>query len=132
MRGFNKVMLYGNLTADPESINAKEGKPFTVFNIAVNRDWKNKKGDVVHDTDFHHVVAFGKLAEVTSTYLHKGQPVIVSGRLNNRSYLNKEGEKRYTTEVVMDDFNFVSRGKKVDANGVILEENEAIGSTANV
>lgn len=111
MRSFNKVMLYGNLTADPAVIPTKNGKPMVSFTIAADRGWKNKNGDAV-STDFHRVVAFGKLAEITGTYLKKGRPVLVSGRLENRSYLAKDGGKRYVTEVILDDFNFLSSGRK--------------------
>lgn len=121
MRGFNKVMLYGNLTSDPEVIPTKTGKTFAAFSLATNRDWKNKEGELVSATDFHKVVAFGKLGEIAGQYLKKGRPVLVCGRLNNRSYLNKEGQKRYVTEVVMDDFNFLSRGKK-PGKQVLTEE----------
>lgn len=109
-------MLLGNLTADPENIPTKTGRPMITFSIATNRDWKNKDGQVVSGTDFHKIVAFGKLGEVVGTYLKKGHPVLVSGRLSNRSYTNKEGEKRYITEVVLSDFNFMTSGKnKEDA-----------------
>ncbi|MEK7524124.1 MAG: single-stranded DNA-binding protein [Patescibacteria group bacterium] len=112
MRSFNKVMLYGNLTSDPEVRPTKTGTSFTTFSIATNRDWKNKEGAVVSETDFHKVVAFGKLGEIVGEYLKKGRPVLVCGRLTNRSYTNKEGIKRYVTEVVLDDFNFLSSGRK--------------------
>ncbi len=105
-------MLYGNLTSDPEVRPTKTGTSFTTFSIATNRDWKNKEGAVVSETDFHKVVAFGKLGEIVGEYLKKGRPVLVCGRLTNRSYTNKEGIKRYVTEVVLDDFNFLSSGRK--------------------
>lgn len=111
MKSLNTVMLLGNLTADPENIATKTGRPMVAFSIATNRDWKNKEGQVVSGTDFHKIVAFGKLGEVVGTYLKKGQPVLVSGRLSNRSYTNREGAKRYVTEVVLNDFNFLTSGK---------------------
>ena len=115
MSSFNKVMLHGNLTADPEVRPSEKGKPVVTFSIATNRNWKNKQGETVSQTDFHRVVAFGNLGGVVSTYLKKGFPVLVSGRRSNRSYVNKEGEKRYTTEVVMEDFNFLSSRKSLAA-----------------
>lgn len=111
MKSFNKVMLYGNLTSDPEVKPTKTGRNLVAFSLAVNRDWKNKNGEVVSETDFHRIVAFGKLGEIVATYLKKGRPVLVCGRLNNRSYVNEEGAKRYITEIVLDDFNFLSRGR---------------------
>lgn len=110
--GVNKVLLVGNLTADPQIIPTKTGTSMSTFSVAVNRGWKNKDGEKVSETDFHKVVAFGKLGEITGTYLKKGRKVLVSGRLKNGSYTAKDGSKRYTTEVVMDDFNFLSSGVK--------------------
>lgn len=113
MRSFNKVMLHGRLTSDPEVKPAKNGGSNVVtFSLATNRDWKNKEGEIVSHTDFHRVVAFGKLGDIVGQYLKKGLPVLLSGRLSNRSYLAQDGGKRYITEVVMDDFNFLSRAKK--------------------
>lgn len=114
MSGLNKVMLYGNLTADPEAIPTKNGGSMVTFAVAVDRNWKNKDGKAMSETSFHKVVAFGKLAEITGTYLKKGRPVLVSGRLRNASYIAKDGNKRYVTEVVLEDFNFMSSRKKTD------------------
>lgn len=119
MRSLNKVMLLGNLTSDPEVKTAKNGRAVTTFSLATNRGWKNKKGEVVAETDFHRVVAFGKLGEIVGKFLLKGRPVLVSGRLSNRSYINKEGDKRYITEVVIDDFNFLSDGKKKEEEALV-------------
>ena len=114
MRSFNKVMLHGRLTSDPEVKASQKGQTITVFSVATNRDWKNKDGEVISHTDFHRVVAFGKLGDIVGKYLKKGLPVLLSGRLSNRSYMAADGGKRYITEVVMDDFNFLSRAKKAE------------------
>lgn len=115
MRSFNKVMLHGRLTSDPEIRPAKNGGSNVVtFSLATNRDWKNKEGEVISHTDFHRVVAFGKLGDIVGQYLKKGLPVLISGRLSNRSYIAADGGKRYITEVVMDDFNFLSKAKKAE------------------
>lgn len=109
-------MLHGRLTSDPEVKAAKEsGRPVVTFSLATNRNWRNKQGETVAETDFHRVVAFGKLGEIVGSYLKKGSPVLVSGRLSNRSYVAKDGGKRFITEIVMDDFNFLSSGKKKEA-----------------
>lgn len=115
-------MLYGNLTSDPEIKQTKIGGAFTTFSLATNRDWKNKEGVVVSETNFHKIVAFGHLGEIVGKYLKKGRPVLVSGRLNNRSYLAKDGAKRYITEIVLDDFNFLSSGKKKSEEKVEIPE----------
>jgi len=120
MRSFNKVMLYGNLTSDPALKTGKTGRVVTTFSLATNRDWKNKEGQVVSETDFHKIVAFGKLGEIVGTFLKKGRPVLVCGRLSNRSYVNKEGAKRYITEVILDDFNFLPSGR--NSRGAAEEE----------
>lgn len=104
-------MLYGNLTADPQIHHGETGRAVTTFSVATNRDWKNKSGEVLSETDFHKIVAFGKLGEIVGTYLKKGRPVLVSGRLNNNSYVAKDGAKRYVTEIVLEDFNFLPSGK---------------------
>lgn len=117
--GVNKVLLVGNLTADPQVIPTKTGTSMSTFSVAVNRGWKNKDGEKVSETDFHKVVAFGKLGEITGTYLKKGRKVLVSGRLKNGSYTAKDGSKRYTTEVIMDDFNFLSSGAKKEVQAEV-------------
>lgn len=121
-------MLYGNLTADPEVRLAKNGKPFATFSVATNRGWKNKEGERLVEADFHKVVAFGKVGEIAGTYLKKGRPVLVSGRLSNRSYETKEGSKRYITEVVMDDFNFLSSSRKAAEEKGEEVEQEAVAA----
>lgn len=112
-------MLYGNLTSDPEVKPTKTGRSLSAFSIATNRDWKNKEGEIISETDFHKVVAFGKLGEIVGTYLKKGQPVLICGRLRNRSYISKEGSKRYITEVVLDDFNFLSNKKRQESAEIV-------------
>ena len=117
-------MLHGRLTADPELRPAKNGSHVATFSIATNRDWKTKEGEVLAHTDFHKIVAFGKLGEIVATYLKKGRAVLVAGRLNNTSYVAKDGGKRYVTEVVLEDFNFLASGKKAEKG----EEKEAVAA----
>ena len=124
MRSFNKVMLYGNLTSDPTLKTGKNGRAVTTFSLATNRDWKNKEGQVVAETDFHKIVAFGKLGEIVGTFLKKGRPVLVCGHLSNHAFVTKEGAKRYVTEVILDDFNFLpsGRGSRVAKEEVSVAE----------
>lgn len=112
MKSFNKVMLHGNLTSNPEVKTAKNGNSFTTFSIATNRNWKDKDGKAVAATEFHRAIAFGKLGEIVGGYLKKGSPVLISGRLSSRSYVSKEGDKRYITEIVLEDFNFLESRKR--------------------
>jgi len=95
----NKVQLIGNLGNDPEIVNLDGGNKLAKFSIATNETYKNAKGEKVTDTQWHNVVAWGKTAEIVENYLTKGNEVAVEGKLTHRSYENKEGEKRYITEI---------------------------------
>jgi len=95
----NKVQLIGNLGNDPEIVNLDGGAKLAKFSIATNETYKNAKGEKVTDTQWHNVVAWGKTAEIVENYLTKGNEVAVEGKLTHRSYENKEGEKRYITEI---------------------------------
>ena len=95
----NKVQLIGNLGNDPEIVNLDGGNKLAKFSIATNETYKNAKGEKVTDTQWHNVVAWGKTAEIVENYLTKGNEIAVEGKLIHRSYENKEGEKRYITEI---------------------------------
>ena len=95
----NKVQLIGNLGNDPEIVNLDGGTKLAKFSIATNETYKNAKGEKVTDTQWHNVVAWGKTAEIVENYLTKGNEVAIEGKLTHRSYENKEGEKRYITEI---------------------------------
>ncbi len=95
----NKVQLIGNLGNDPEIITMDNGNKLAKFSIATNETYKNAQGEKVTDTQWHNVVAWGKTAEIAENYLVKGKEVAIEGKLTSRSYENKEGEKRYITEV---------------------------------
>ncbi|MDC7999684.1 single-stranded DNA-binding protein [Aequorivita todarodis] len=96
----NKVQLIGNLGNDPEIVNLDGGKKLAKFNIATNETYRNQKGEKITDTQWHHVVAWGKTAEIIENYVTKGKEVAIEGKLTSRSYDDKEGIKRYVTEVV--------------------------------
>ncbi|MER3376124.1 MAG: single-stranded DNA-binding protein [Allomuricauda sp.] len=95
----NKVQLIGNLGNDPEIITMENGNKLAKFSIATNETYKNSEGEKVTDTQWHNIVAWGKLAEIAENYLTKGKEVMIEGKLMSRSYETKEGEKRYITEV---------------------------------
>lgn len=99
----NKVQLIGNLGNDPEVITLDSGKKLAKFNIATNETYKNKEGERVTDTQWHNVVAWGKTADIVESYITKGKEVAIEGKLTSRSYEDKEGQKRYITEVVCDE-----------------------------
>ena len=96
----NKVQLIGNLGNDPEIINLESGKMLAKFSIATNENYKNADGEKITDTQWHNVVVWGKTASIVEKYLTKGKEVAVEGKLTNRSYETKDGEKRYVTEIV--------------------------------
>jgi len=95
----NKVQLIGNLGQDPEVVNLDSGSKLAKFSIATNETYRNAKGEKVTDTQWHNIVVWGKLADVVENFLHKGSEVAVEGKLIHRSYENKEGEKRFISEI---------------------------------
>lgn len=101
----NKVMIYGNITRDPELKNLPSGSAVTSFSVATNRTWKEKDGSKKEQTDFHNIVCFGKTAEMIAQYLHKGSGVYVEGRIQTRSW-DKDGVKQYRTEIVAENVQF--------------------------
>src|SRR5215471_17126422 len=100
-RGINKVILVGNLGADPETRYLPSGKPVTNMRIATSDSWKDKQtGDQQERTEWHSVVLFDKLAEISAEYLRKGSQVYIEGALRTRKWQDKQGNDRYTTEIV--------------------------------
>jgi single-strand DNA-binding protein len=100
MLGVNKVILVGNLGADPEVRYSSTGTAVTNFRIATSENWTNREGGRETRTEWHRVVAFGKLGEICAEYLNKGKQIFVEGRLRSRSWEDKEGSKRWITEIV--------------------------------
>ena len=96
----NRVQLIGNLGNTPEIITLESGKKLAKFAIATNETYKNSQGEKITDTQWHNVVAWNKTAEIIEKYLEKGKEVMIEGRLTSRSFEDKEGNKRYITEVV--------------------------------
>lgn len=102
-RGVNKVILIGNLGADPEVRYMPSGDAVANVRIATGEAWKDKNtGEMQERTEWHNVVFFGKIAEIVKQYLHKGSKVYVEGRLRTRKWQGQDGQDRYTTEVVVD------------------------------
>jgi len=107
----NKVQLIGNLGDNPEVIKLESGKILAKFSLATNESYKNSNGEKIEDTQWHNIVAWGKTAEIIEKYLKKGNEVAVEGKLTNRSYEDKDGNKRYFTEVVINELLMLG-GKK--------------------
>lgn len=108
-KGFNKVILMGNLTRDPETRTTPNGQSVTNFSLAVNRTWKGQDGSTQEQVSFIDCVAWGRTGEVVAQYMQKGRPILVSGRLDQRSW-EQDGQKRSKVEVIVEDFNFVGGG----------------------
>lgn len=96
----NKVQLIGRLGQDPEIMNFDDGNKMAKFSIATDDSYKDKKGEKVERTQWHNVVVRGGLVNVVENYVAKGQEIAIEGKLTNRSYDDKEGNKRYITEVI--------------------------------
>ena len=108
MATLNKVILIGNLTADPELKQTPSGISVVSFTIAINRRYQNKTtGEAQQTADFISIVAWRQTAEFVSRYFKKGKPILVCGALQSRSYTDSQGNKRYVTEVVADEVGFV-------------------------
>lgn len=96
----NKVQLIGHVGNTPEIVNLESGKKLAKFAIATNESYKNSKGEKITDTQWHNIVAWGKTAELIENYVLKGKEVGIEGKLTTRNYEDKEGVKRYITEIV--------------------------------
>lgn len=100
MAGVNKVILVGRLGGDPEIRYTNTGTAVANFSLATSTNWLNKEGEREERTEWHRIVAFGRLGEICGEYLNKGKQVYVEGRLQTRSWEDKEGNRRKTTEIV--------------------------------
>ena len=100
MSSVNKVILLGNLGKDPEVRYLENERARTTFTLATNETYKNKEGAKTTTTEWHNVVLWTPLAEIAEKYLKKGNPVYIEGKLTSRSYVDKEGQTKYITEVV--------------------------------
>jgi single-strand DNA-binding protein len=107
MASINKVILIGNLGADPETRYTASNDAVTNIRIATTETWKDKSGEKQERTEWHNVVFFGKLAEIAGEYLKKGRQVYVEGSLRTRKWQDKSGQDRYTTEVVASDMKML-------------------------
>ena len=107
-RGINKVILVGNLGADPDTRYMPSGKAVTNIRIATSESWKDKQtGDQQERTEWHSVVLFDKLGEIAAEYLRKGSQVYIEGSLRTRKWQDKEGKDRYTTEIIARDMQML-------------------------
>ncbi|MCI5158493.1 MAG: single-stranded DNA-binding protein [Candidatus Electrothrix sp. AUS1_2] len=104
----NKVILIGNLGADPELKYTQSGVPVATLSVATNERWKDKDGQQQEQTEWHRVIAWRQLAEICNQYLHKGSKVYVEGKLQTRKWQDPNGNDRYTTEIIARDIQFLT------------------------
>jgi len=112
----NKVQLIGNLGADPEIFELSDNKTVAKLSLATSDTYKKASGEKVTETQWHNLVAWGKIAELTGKYLKKGNRVAIEGRLVNRTYEDKKGNKRYVTEIVINDLLMLGEKKAAQAS----------------
>ena len=112
MRSINKVILIGNLTRDPELKQTNGGQPITTFGLATNRAWVTRDTEKHNSSEFHELVAWGKLAEICNQFLKKGKLIYVEGYLKTRSWDTPDGTKKFRTEVVVNDMIMLERRSK--------------------
>lgn len=108
MYSLNRVQLIGNVTRDPEMRYTPNGQAVCSFSVATNRRWKGADGTNQEATEFHNVVAWRKVAEIISQYVKKGNKIYIEGRLQTRNWEGQDGSKRNRTEIVMEDFVFLT------------------------
>jgi single-strand DNA-binding protein len=119
MASVNKVILIGNLGRDPETRYTADGAAITNITIATSRKYKDSSGQQQEETEWHRVAFFGRLAEIAGEYLKKGRPVYVEGRLRTRKWQDKEGQDRYTTEIVADQMQMLGSREGMGGGGDI-------------
>ena len=118
MRGFNRAIIAGNLTRDPEVRYTVNKKAYARFAVAVNNSWKNANGELQEYTDYINVVVWGAQAENCGKFLKKGRPVLIEGRIRTGSYDAKDGSgKRYTTEIYADSVIFLGSAQENSGGG---------------
>jgi single-strand DNA-binding protein len=100
MRGLNRAMLIGNLGADPEIRSSQNGQTIATLRLATTDTWQDKQGGRTEKTEWHRIVAFGRLAEIARDYMRKGHRLYVEGRIQTRNWQDQQGQTRYTTEIV--------------------------------
>jgi len=127
----NKAMIIGNVTKDPEMRTTPTGQNVTSFSVATNSFWTDQSGQKQKKAEFHNVVAWRRLAETCSQYLHKGSKVYIEGRLQSREWTGQDGVKRYRTEIVADNMQMLdTRAGGQSAGSNNFDESMAIEENA--
>jgi single-strand DNA-binding protein len=128
-RGINKVILVGNLGADPDTRYMPSGKAVTNIRVATSESWKDKQtGDMQERTEWHSIVMYDKLGEIAAEYLRKGSQVYIEGKIRTRKWQDKEGKDRYTTEIIADQMQML--GGRGGGGGASSEPREPRGGAS--
>ncbi len=127
--GVNKVILIGNLGKDPEVTTFENGVKKAAFSLATTESYKNREGQKVEQTEWHNVVLWRGLAEVAQTYLQKGNQVYIEGRIRTRSYDDKDGNKRYITEILADNMTMLG-GRRDESRDYAAQQAETKAAEA--
>ena len=132
MAGINKVILVGNLGKDPEVRSLDAGRKVANFSLATTETYKNKNGERVEQTEWHNVVYYGPVAKVIEKYLRKGSQIYVEGKIRTRSYDDKEGIKRYITEIIGDTMTMLgTKGSSSSENGSSMQSSSASAASVS-
>lgn len=129
MAGVNRVILVGNLGKDPELKRLESGTAVTKFSLATSDSYKDKEGNRIDQTEWHNIVLWRGLAEVAEKYLKKGNQVYIEGKIKSRSWEDKEGNKRYTTEIIGDNMTMLGKRREQENNNVGEPEEDFSKST---
>ena len=120
----NKALIAGRLTKDVQLKSTQTGMSVATFSVATSRSWKDKSGQKQEKSSFHNIVMWGKLAEICGQWLTKGQEVFIEGRIETRDYTDKQGNKRYVTEIVGENMQMGNKPKGYDQNAAPKKEEE--------
>ncbi|MFP6906922.1 MAG: single-stranded DNA-binding protein [Verrucomicrobiota bacterium] len=131
MASYNRVILMGNLTRDPEVRYVPSGRPVADLGLAVNEKYKNSEGDLVERTDFFDITVWGPQGENCGKYLKKGRPVLVEGRLRLDTWENDQGEKRSKVKVIADRVQFLGTGRAAEGDGSAGEDAQGGGGESS-
>jgi len=127
---YNKAFLIGRLGQDPEIKKIESGVSYVTFSLATNEFWRNKAGDKQERTEWHRIVAFGRIAEICDRFLSKGRMVFIGGRIQTRNWEDKNGVKRYITEILMLDMKILD--SKISNHVKIPDKEDTAKTNSNI
>lgn len=130
MKGLNQCTLMGYTGSDPEvKTIGTDGKKVAKFSLATTEKFKNRAGETVEETEWHNIVAWGATAEFIEKYVKKGKPILVNGKIKNRSYDGKDGVKRYVTEIIVNEIIFLPSAQPATTTQPVNESPQSVNKT---